>query len=345
MKKIKFGGILIAFFFAACQPASESELYEQGQYLVDSYHGETQKLKDAALIFEKIIKKNPKSVYGITGIGRVCYKAGYISGDDYHIEALKAAQNIFKEAIESDPTFFDAYYYNAYAYLFEKDFANARLMIYNAKAINSTTPKLNLIRAHLAYHEDNYDEALIQAKIVSDKSDDIFLKESAYRILATINKLKHNNTEAEFYYKEIIKLDEGSPWAYHNYAIFLKNVGRLDESIENSEKALSIMNFGAARSVLASSYQKKGNEFYEKKDFLSARKYYELSSKLDSENPYTLYGLGMTYYYTGHSGKNVSELLKAKGFLGEAVRLKNNFTEAHEQLANLNNLLAYLNVN
>ena len=345
MKDIILNLFLILILFTACRGYTEPEIYEKGQSLIDDYNGRTEMLGKASSMFSEILNENPNSLYGLTGMGRACYKFGYYSGDNYNPELLEKAQIYFSKAIKLDSTFFDAYYYSCYASFFQKDLVNAKKMINYAKNLKPESPKVYLLLTELAYRGKKYDEAIETAMLVSKHTEDKNIKISAYQILTSIYEMRNDNKQTEFYHKKIIELDKNSPWVYHNYAIFLLNTERYDEAIENEKKALGMMNFGAARKVLGETYYYKGLQYYKKNDYLSSRKFFESSLEYYPDYSYSLFCLGMTYYYTGYNNRNIKELKKAKVYLDKTIKVDGNLEEAKEQLSNLNMLLEHLHVN
>ena len=345
MRKVILSCIIAVLLSASCQINNEKILYKKAQKIVDEYHGNNSDLMEAASIFNIILQKNPKSVYGLIGIARVCYKSGYIIGDRYDGNALKKAEEILLKAIDIDSTNFDEYYYLCYVYLFEKDFVNARRMIYKAESIYPESPKINLLLAEINRLEKRYDESLIKAINVTQTTRDKNIKQTAYGIITGIYEIKNKSEEAELYYKKIIDLNESSPWVYYNYANFLARENRYDEAIVNYKKALGIMKFGAAIKQLGLAYYYKGTDLFRKEVYLSARKYFESSLRYYPNYSYSWYYLGMTYYFMGYKQRNVSELKKARLYLQKSIRIKNDLKMAGEQLSSLDNLLARLHVN
>jgi hypothetical protein len=62
-------------------------------------------------------------------------------------------------------------------------------------------------------------------------------------------------------HENYVRLQSDSPWAIHNYAMALAHAKQLDKSIEQSRRALKIMNFGNGQRVLAGNLVDKAKSF------------------------------------------------------------------------------------
>ena len=98
----------------------EQALYKEAQKAIDSYPGDQTGLEKAAKLLNKIYKSNPQGALAHTGLGRLAYKKGYINYDNFSRESLTEAHSRFAKALSIDSQLFDAYYYGAYPYIYEK---------------------------------------------------------------------------------------------------------------------------------------------------------------------------------------------------------------------------------
>ena len=97
---------------------------------------DTSLLKKAYQLFEEIAIANPNSKYVLVGYGRIAYKAGHINYENYDKASLEQSKGYFEKAISIDPSFFDAYFYGTYPYLFSKDYEKAKQMISKANELS-----------------------------------------------------------------------------------------------------------------------------------------------------------------------------------------------------------------
>lgn len=338
--------IISANIFIICSTAiisaeehNEQKLYLEAQSLMDSYTGDSSILGKAAKLLQKILDSNSNSALAYVGIGRLTYKAGYIKYSNYEKGSLEKAKIYFDKALSINPKCFDAYFYGAYPYIFEKNYQKAKEMANKAREIDPGSLKVDLLFAEIAEGEKNYKEIEDRVQVIISKTKDKKMLIDAYNLLLEVYKSQKKYDQAEECYLKIIELDP-NPWALVNYSHFLNNQGEYDKAIEYAKKALSLMKFGMGYYELSRAYYKKGVDLYwEKNQRKQSREYFELAIQYDPTNANAYYGLGISYYFTGQLEKDISQLEKAEEVLVKAIELNPNHEQAKESLKSLRKLL------
>jgi len=322
-----------------CLAATAQGVDEQGNYLkaqkvLDTWRGDPSLLMEAEKILSGMIQSNPDSALAYTGFGRLLYKKGYISNDNYKQEFLDKAHEYFDKALSLDPKLFDAYHYGAYSYLFSHDLKKAKEMAEKARELEPDSAKACLLSADIALRDKQDEEAVNWAKSALLKTKDKKISVDALYLLTRAYRRQKKLGPAEEAYLKIIELDPDSPWAMSNYSSFLSCYkADYDKAIEYGEKALKLMDFGMGRTVLGKAYYGKASEFLWRDNQVDeAMKYFLLSLKHYPANAEALYGPGVCLFKKGHDNKDVAQLLEAEKALIEAVRLDPGHKEAREKL-------------
>jgi tetratricopeptide (TPR) repeat protein len=343
-KFLAYALILAALSLASCikdEKIDEQALYKEAQNAIESYPGDQAGLKKAEKLLNKIYKANPQSALAHTGLGRLAYKNGYINNDNYTQESLAEAHSHFNKALSIDPKLFDAWFYGAYPYLYEKKYPEAKALAQKALAIDPDSPKVDLLYAAIAKGENDPNEVERRSRHVLERATDNKLIESAYSLLSWAYQEQKQYDLAEKAYQKIIELDAASPWAKINYSSFLCSLGKYDEAIDYGKQALAIMDFGMGHNVLALALCGKGGDLYWKeKRPEEAKGFFEEAIQHDPDNADAYYGLGMSFYNIGYNNKNVEEIEKAEKALKKAIQLNPDHQQAKVALNQLELLLS-----
>ena len=189
--------------------------------------------------------------------------------------------------------------------------------------------------------EKDFKEVEDRAQRVISKTTDKKLLTDAYSLLSSVYKNQQRYDLSDKTYLKIIEIEPKSPWASINYSRFLISRGDYDKAIDYGKKALALMDFPMGHTVLGEAYYEKGVDlFWKKKQPNESKEYFALAIQHDPRNPNAYYGLGVSLYHVGHTGKNVAELVKAEEALTKAIKLKADHEEAKETLASVRQLLA-----
>jgi len=336
--------ILVLPAIAGCtnsEKIDEQALYAEAQKAIESYPGDQDGLEKAEKFLDRILRSNKKSVYAQTGLGRLAYKKGYINYDNYEKDSLAEAHSHFEKALRADPNFFDAWYYGAYPYIYEKKYVQAKVMAEKALAINPDSPKVDLLFADIAQGEGDTGEVERRSTNVIAKASDNFLLTSAYSNLTWVYWVRKEYDLADKAYQKIIELEPASPWAKINYSSFLVSIESYDKAIDYGKQALKLMDFGMGHNILGQALCGKGIYLYWKENRPDeAKGFFEEAVQHDPDNADAYYGLGMSLYNVGYRDRNVGDLEKGKGALERALQLNPDHPQAKIALNQLNMLLS-----
>ncbi len=108
-------------------------------------------------------------------------------------------------------------------------------------------PRLPL--AEMFYHRirGEYEEALMCADRALGTATSPVEAASLFSSKASLLLSVDHYADAVLTYQNAASLNPGDPWIWHNASIALTHLGRYHEALQCSERALSIMDFGAAR--------------------------------------------------------------------------------------------------
>jgi len=326
------------FYYALQIGESENQSrYEKALLLMDEYTGDPSLLKKAHELLKEIEIDAPNSKYVFVGYARLLYKSGYINYQNYNKDSIEKSKAYIEKAILIDPNFFDAYFYGAYPYLFSKDFVRANQLANHAEKLAPNSAKVDVLHGEIAKKEGNYDAVIMNATAAIEKMPNNKVLIDAYYQLISAYKSKKEYDLVESMYQKVIEIEPSSPWVRVNYSSFLSDVRKnYDESIEQGEIALGLMDFGMGHKVLGKAYYAKAAQLHWKeKQYEESIRYYLLSIEHDPANSNAHYGLGMSYYIIGYNNKDKSQIIQAEMFLDKAVQINPDNNQAIEQLKNV----------
>lgn len=222
----------------------------------------------AKRIFEEAIKENPKdleshmlkfrTLRNLAMVNSATYKTGLVAMIDSEVTKL----------LETYPN--EAHLYVNRALGMSLINRNAEALVEMKKAY-SLKPNDFLVRRMMAEVLLNLNHTDVAEK---------WLK-SAFALIKVKDSPVESNRNERFYWQTMIeitasqadpaanleahenfvRLNSDSPWAIHNYALALAQAKQLDKSIEQSRRALKIMNFGNGNKALATNLIAKALSF------------------------------------------------------------------------------------
>ncbi len=236
--------------------SKNSELYQQfdqARNILDAWRGEGEKLSQAQKILQSILKKDATYAPAFLELGRAYIMAGYINRNNYDATALSPAEASIKKALEIEPNYADAYVLLGHLYTNIKQYNEARIALQKADSIGTQNPWLQINWATLLEKMGDWDGAAKRYQIVFDsKTQNRKAYEGALEGLITCSIHKGDMDAADRWHKEQVAYSPSSAWAWGNYASFqLFEHNDVSGAIKNGEKALSIMDYGMGRFILA----------------------------------------------------------------------------------------------
>jgi len=221
-------------------------LYDEGIAIANRAEGDHKKLGAAIHCF---VQCPPALAY--SGAAEVMRRLSYVGGSDSVPLGIQEAGRYSSLAVESDPNSAEAWIMRACVFCAAPDRLYkkiARYAIEQGRRIAPTHPRLT------------YPVALY-AKIIGDTAGQEVAFLSAIDTLptpperlATLKLLASSYTAQGHYEKAIntyqralTEFPEGSAWTWHNYSLALERVGRYQEALESSDRALTFFEFSRAR--------------------------------------------------------------------------------------------------
>lgn len=276
--------------------------FKKARKVMDDYTGDTTFLKELAIPYsEEIIKIAPDSPYGYYGLSRCAGYLGYYSGNKYDHNTIKqGALPLAKKAVELGPKISLMYMNLAMCYSYINEHTLALKNIDEAINLSESEQIKGLNMVH-------YGMILVRAGRQRDALNVYLKAETRYPLDPIAKKYLYDNLSLLYvdlkkyaqgidYATKLCSLTPDNPWAWHNLGVAYQKVGRYDEAINCEEKALGLMDFGAARSALSSDYTERAAELMkQKKDLPIAQKYLMKAIELNPENS-SAYQVIVEYY-------------------------------------------------
>ena len=245
---------LLASF--AAQPAPTPDYTAQMERIVallDSYRGDGTVLEQARVELDAIMAQTSDFAPAYREYARYYIMAGHISGRNFEPGTLEAAEASLQTAWELDPYYAAAYVLAGHLYTLQGNFDAAKEALDKAEALGSTDPWLYLNRADVLGKEGNPDGALaLYRQVLDTGSTNSKVMEAAHSGVISYYRAYHRDGEADRAYRDLIAYAPEVAWSYGSHAAFL--LCRMDQpgpAIEQFRMALSKMNYGIARSGLA----------------------------------------------------------------------------------------------
>lgn len=267
MQRILLMVVLFAFatFSEAAEPPSKTDTkyknrsqalyakFDEARELLDSWRGQRELLSRAQQLLTEVTQVDTKFAPAYREFGRLYIMSGYISEDNVDPQSLARSEAVILKAIEIEPDYADAYVLLGHLYTNMRRYADASAALTKGEKIGTASPWLQLNWADLLTKQGDH-EGAFQRNLAVAKGG----TENKKALSAAVNgvilyyKVKGRMDEADEWYKKTVANDPSSAWAWGNYASFqLFFRGDVDGAIGNAEKALSIMNYGMGRYVLA----------------------------------------------------------------------------------------------
>jgi tetratricopeptide (TPR) repeat protein len=247
----------------------DPELYSdvlKAKTLISEAYGKTNNYHQAAAILLAVVEKNQKFTPAYVQLARVSSKLGHQSNDKYEAAALSMKEDYLNKALSLEPKYDYAIALMGYTKMFQGHLDEAEMYYNQVIEMKSGYPWLKVQLAKLARLRGDHKKAIQLAtdgyEEYKAKSEPKIAAGMARGIISAYIELEraggNYNKELDYWYTQRTTLDPSVAWGWGDYAQFkLLNLGDADSAIEYGEKALSIMNYGMARRVVAGAYYKK----------------------------------------------------------------------------------------
>lgn len=267
MQRILLTVLLVVFanFAGAAEPLSTIDIkyksrnpalyakYDEARVLLDSWRGQRDILAKAQQLLMDVAQADKDYAPVYREVGRLNIMSGYVSEDKVEPQSLARAEAAILKSIEIEPNYADAYVLLGHLYTIMRRYADATTALTTGEKIGTASPWLQLNWADLLTkkgdHEGAFQRNLALAKAGTENKKALG---SAINGVITYYKVSKRFEEAEEWYKKQIAIEPSTAWTWGNYASFqLFFRGNVDGAISNAEKALSLMDYGMGRYVLA----------------------------------------------------------------------------------------------
>jgi tetratricopeptide (TPR) repeat protein len=251
--------------------------YQQAVILLDRYYGDTSLLKQAHDLLIDVLSEDSNHAPAYQQFGRLLMKAGYINYDNFQDGSLKNAEQFVRHALKIEPYYDTAMIHLSRIKINNQQYQAALNTVDSLRKINPASPYASINRADILVKADkDYMSALTMYKKVALGAYGEKPTADALSGMASTYKRLRKWESAQEAYQKAFNLTPDSPWAaisLANFLLFYRNDP--DGAVEYSEKALSIMDFGMGRFVLACAFHtqwaralvandKNAEKFYEK---------------------------------------------------------------------------------
>ena len=319
----------------AATASSDERAYADAMDLVDSYAGRPEPLDQAETRLRAMSKANPRSALAYAGLGRVAFRRGMRTTDDYDPAALKTATEMADKAIAIDPALADAYCVRGSAALEAKDIVGARAASAKALELAPHSPRAILLAAHLDISDGDLAGAEKALRDMLTRPLDPKSASWALEVLSEVYEKMGDYDAADQAYRDEIEITPDDAWTKGNYASFLIRKGDYDGAIAMAKKALAQMDYGAAHRTLAKAHCAKGEEaLWDRNDPGAALPEFQTAFSVSPNYARAAYDLGACHQYLGRT-KDKKELDDAKRFYRKALSLDPKDALARTALAGL----------
>lgn len=217
-------------------------------------------LSAASAELDRALDDDPRFAWGWVGRAQLALKEAYINGSDYDAKKTALARKHLDYAATLGPKDVEWYSVDAWVSRAEKKPGLAKESIRSALSLDADAYYALLAAAKIELDDHDYAGAVKHLTKVVERSRSkerlewaYALLGDAYRGMGDIDALDEACSQAE-------ALAPKNAWAFGNHAAHLLALGEVDRAIEKAEHALSLMDYGAARTVLASAHVQKGDD-------------------------------------------------------------------------------------
>ena len=252
--------ISIAFHLNACHRTPNADYlrdYAQAHDLIDSYHGNVDKLDRADLIIDALLKSHPEFPHAHVEKARLLMNRGYFVGNRYAPGTLEKSEQELRTAISLDPDFCDSHIVLGYVLYQMHKYSDALKALGHADDLACANPWRLMNRVDVDLALQHYDEA---AKVLDEVPAAIgssppalryVMQEKALEAQIWIAFSKGNQADTLDRVREEVKfLRPDDAWGMGNASSSFVLAGAFDEAIAAAREALRRMHYSAAEHTL-----------------------------------------------------------------------------------------------
>ena len=292
---------------ANAQPpgTKDAAAVSEAREILDAYSGDSAKLLRAKALIDRVLAENPSNVEAMKQSARLTQMAGSI-GDrtaqvrgrpvkvgSYQPGTLERAEAILRDALKVDPGFAGGYVLLGHVLTEQLRIDDAAAALRKAEELGSDDPWLQLNWAVLHDLLGEHDSAMKRLKAVLDKgTDNKKALAAAYDLQIEHYRRQGMHELAIAAYREQAKRAPDNAWVRGNLASYFCTLHRYEEAIAEARVALRMMNYGAARRVLATCLYGRYGQLMEAGKAEEARPYFEEARGLEPDLQDVMFRLG-----------------------------------------------------
>ncbi len=227
--------------------------FVEARVLLDSWRGQGEVLSKAYQLLTNVTQADRNYAPAYREFGRLYIMSGLINGDNFHPESLERSEAAILKSIEVEPGYADAYVLLGHLYTNMRRYADASAALTKGEKIGTNSPWLHLNWADLLVKQGDHERAFQRyLAVANSKTENKKAMSSAIEGVIGYYVGTGQLEQAEEWYKKSVAYEPSTAWGWGNYASFqLFSRGNFEGAINNAEKALSIMNYGMGRYILA----------------------------------------------------------------------------------------------
>lgn len=221
--------------------------YDEARSLLDRYAGESEFLELGHKRLSYVLKKNDRFAPAYMQLGRLFMMIDE-SGTYFEL-----AEQATLKAIEIEPEYADAYVLLGHVYTNTRRHDKAVEALLKAERIGTSSPWLYINLADEYLDTGKFDDALRTLEKASAVDTDSLKAQRAIpgmyiRYYVSVNDFAN----ADIWFQKSVKVDPTNAWTYGNYAEKLVwYAGNFPEGEKRAREAISLMDYGRARYILA----------------------------------------------------------------------------------------------
>jgi tetratricopeptide (TPR) repeat protein len=223
------------------------ELFERGCDTLLMYRGHPDTLMQALRLF----LASDTRPYVLTGMALILDHASYISGGKYEPDGIRIALQRLAEAQDIAPFRFEINIIEPGIYGNLNDIERMREQLDTLRSNSEARTSFRYAITEMWYWEKKNDLSMVVRwnetafKNAANNVQRLF----ALNALAGIYLRKDYNEEALELYHEVVKINPGDPWAWHNMSIIYFEQQDYTNAGKCNDRALRTMDFEAARNI------------------------------------------------------------------------------------------------
>lgn len=219
-------------------------IYERGLDEVNAFSGDPRSYANALGIFQR----TDSCPYAYAGIAYTLAHASWLN-DKVDAQGITEAIHWLEKAQEWEADRIEINFIEAFIYIISKDLQNGRAVLDYLGRQNPQYYHYCLMEMlyhrygnRLSGHNTWFEKALNAAQTPPQQAYACALAGNYYLKLGRYD-------QSIGLFKEVVKIKPDDAWAWHNMSVMLMSMDNYDDASLCNQKALSIMDFGAARSV------------------------------------------------------------------------------------------------